>query len=311
MLYALKPELTPISPEQYDSELLTAGYIAVDELESVRSRFGLSEAAVNECFAGRERYRNVVDVYEDHLFGMVDIVDVQNVMAANDRVAFFIKRNLLLLCALYDEDGSTRVLFDSAVRRFRPENVTLEMLLYAVLDATVNQDAGFLAKMEFDISEMEGAVTRKEADADIDQQIYDKKKQLLALRNYYEQLIDIGEGLEENENGVFDDGAMHYFTIFTNKCTRLSGNVQMLRDALTQLREAHQAAMDYSLNNTMKLLTIVTVIFMPLTLLVGWYGMNFQNMPELSSRFGYPVIIAVSLLLVALSVLWFKRKKML
>jgi magnesium transporter len=57
--------------------------------------------------------------------------------------------------------------------------------------------------------------------------------------------------------------------------------------------------------------TVVTTIFMPLTLIVGWYGMNFKYMPEIESRFGYPVVILLSILIVSGSLTFFKIKKIL
>ena len=59
----------------------------------------------------------------------------------------------------------------------------------------------------------------------------------------------------------------------------------------------------------MKLLTIVTTIFLPLSLIVGWYGMNFQGMPELSWAYGYPAVIAVSVLIAVCLVIYFKKKR--
>ena len=56
---------------------------------------------------------------------------------------------------------------------------------------------------------------------------------------------------------------------------------------------------------------MVTTVFLPLTLLVGWYGMNFKYMPELSSRFGYPAVIVLSILVVVLSLLFFKKRRLL
>ena len=62
-------------------------------------------------------------------------------------------------------------------------------------------------------------------------------------------------------------------------------------------------------NRVMKLLTIVTTIFMPLTLIAGWYGMNFSGMHELDWVYGYPAIIALAAAVIAGLVIWFKRKK--
>jgi magnesium transporter len=67
--------------------------------------------------------------------------------------------------------------------------------------------------------------------------------------------------------------------------------------------------MDIQQNRIMALLTIVTSIFLPLTLIAGWYGMNFRYMPELEWEFGYPLVILISILIVVFSLIWFKKKK--
>ncbi len=81
-----------------------------------------------------------------------------------------------------------------------------------------------------------------------------------------------------------------------------------LLDYVTQVREAYQAEVDLNLNQTMKLFTVLAAVFLPLTLIVGWYGMNF-DMPEYHWAWGYPVVIVVSILMVVACILYFKRKK--
>lgn len=76
-----------------------------------------------------------------------------------------------------------------------------------------------------------------------------------------------------------------------------------------QLREMHQTQVDIRQNEIMKFLTIVTTIFMPLTLIAGWYGMNFVHMPELSLQYGYVVICGICLLIVLIEIWFFKKKK--
>ena len=83
----------------------------------------------------------------------------------------------------------------------------------------------------------------------------------------------------------------------------------MLREDLLQLRELFQALQDARQNRVMGLLTVVTTLFLPLTLLTGWYGMNFTRMPELQWRYGYLALIVVAGVLVILEVLFFKKKK--
>jgi magnesium transporter len=76
-----------------------------------------------------------------------------------------------------------------------------------------------------------------------------------------------------------------------------------------QLGDQYKANLDIRQNRIMTILTVVTTIFMPLTLIVGWYGMNFRYMPELEWRWGYPVIIVVTLLIAIGCLLFFKKKK--
>ena len=310
MLYQLVPELKEITLEDVNAEVLTAGVIDVEELEAVARRFGFAESTVSECLFDEDRYRNSIDAYEDYTFGLVTIVDANNPFHHTDRVAFYFKRNLFLMVSLRDEDGSTNEVFNQALRRYRPEAITLEKVIYAMLEGIIAHDMQALAKLEFEISEMEERVTKNETDEDFNAEIFEKKKELLLLRNYYEQLIDIGDELQENENDIFADGALHYFALFENRADRLSNTVQLLRDSLNQLREAYQAAMDYSLNNIMKILSVVAAIFLPLTLLVGWYGMNFAHMPELEWEYGYPVLIGACVLIVGITLFFFKRKKL-
>lgn len=311
MYYRLTPELAEIEPSQVDGASLTAGYIEQDELESAIARFGFWDTSAKECLEERDNYRNTIEVYEDYTFGLVNIVNAQDVYANSDRLAFFIKKNLLLVTSLRDEDGSTRQAFLNALRRYKPASVTLEKLLFAFMDQTINRDGVELDKIERHISALEELIAENQTEHQLSGIIYKLKKKLLILRGYYEQLIDIGEELEENENDIFENESLHYFALLTAKAERLSGSVSMLCDELNQLRDAYQATMDYRLNETMKLLTIITIVCLPLTLIVGWYGMNFPNMYLPNTEIGYPVVIGACVLIMTTVLIIFKRKGLL
>ena len=94
----------------------------------------------------------------------------------------------------------------------------------------------------------------------------------------------------------------------TDDVIRLREESQLLRESCAQLQSLFQAEIDTRQNRIMQILTIVTTIFLPLTLLVGWYGMNFVGMPELTWKYGYPVVVIVSIVTVGIS-LWVCKKK--
>lgn len=135
------------------------------------------------------------------------------------------------------------------------------------------------------------------------------KKELLTLRNYYEQLMDIGEALEDNENEIFDEDYLRYISNFTQKTNRLRDDVELLRGSVVHLQDAYQSYIDLKLNHTMQIFTAVTTIFFPLTVIVGWYGMNFKNMPELYWKYGYLFVIVLSIVVVTVITVIVKKKK--
>ena len=97
--------------------------------------------------------------------------------------------------------------------------------------------------------------------------------------------------------------------MFTERVIRLQDTVSGQREYVSQLRDLIQSHLDVRQNRIMTVLTVITSIFLPLTLIAGWYGMNFRYMPELEWRFSYPAVIAVSILIVILCLFWFKKKK--
>ena len=125
---------------------------------------------------------------------------------------------------------------------------------------------------------------------------------------YYTQLDDMVCEFQENETALFRDSELRMLHMAEKRIGRLDGEAQALREYSIQLRELFQAEIDIRQNRIMKILTIVTTVFLPLSLVVGWYGMNFINMPELAWKYGYPAIIVVSVLIVALC-LWIMKKK--
>ena len=135
------------------------------------------------------------------------------------------------------------------------------------------------------------------------------RKELLRLKRYYEQLDTIMDSLLLNENKLLSEEGIQHFTILANRTTRYLSNVLNLRDYVTQMREACQAQIDIEQNNLMRLFTVITTVFQPLTLMVGWYGMNFSGMPEINWKYAYPVFIGASTLVCVLLLLLFKKKR--
>ena len=152
--------------------------------------------------------------------------------------------------------------------------------------------------------------TLKECKEDADlERLNDIRGDLRDIRTHYSQLIDLSQELEENENNFFKQDNIRFFKLFTNRVSRLYDIVNSLLDYTIQIRDTYESRIEVKQNRIMTLLTVVTTIFMPLTLIAGWYGMNFKYMPELNWEIGYPLVFIVSVLIVVLSLVFFKMKK--
>ena len=97
--------------------------------------------------------------------------------------------------------------------------------------------------------------------------------------------------------------------MFTARIANLRDIASFVRDYTVQLREIYESQLNIKQNHIMTILTVVTTIFMPLTLIAGWYGMNFKYMPELELPWGYPAVIAVSAAVAVGCLIYFKKKK--
>ena len=172
--------------------------------------------------------------------------------------------------------------------------------------------AGDLRAME----ELEQRITKLEnvvlsgASGTFHRRLMTVRREVMTYIRYYAQMDGVLYKFLENGNGYFSAEDLRLFQLFRERVGRLESEAENLREHCLQVWELFQAELDLRQNRIMKVLTIVTTVFLPLTLLVGWYGMNFRNMPELSWGYGYPVMIVVSILVVALTIWILKKRKL-
>ena len=185
---------------------------------------------------------------------------------------------------------------------------SLERFLYDFLEILIERDLRILIETEQELGQIEDEILEGGLEQYPDR-LNEIRKFLMDLRIHYEQLLDFGQELEENENGFFEEVNLRYFRLFTERVMRLMDQVKQLRDYTVQLRELFSTQLDIRMNRIMTVLTIVTAIFMPLTLIAGWYGMNFVYMPELKWRYSYYVVFGVSLTILIGGIAWFRKRK--
>ncbi len=307
LIFEFTDGLREIEPDKINDTKNTVAFISAKEFEIYHGNFGFSQY---DYTVENQYFRSKIEVFGNYSFGTLKIIEPDVNNKNEIYLAFYIKQNLVLIIDIYDPEHSARSRFSEAVHRFSAKNFLQEKFIFAFIDSLIRNDNIGLEDIELQINLMEDKVLNDFEYKNFNEELLKYKRKLLKLRNYYEQLIDIGEALTENENNIFDEENLEYFKNFTQKSERLCSNVNLLRDSLSQLRETYQSALDLKLNNTMKFFTVITALFLPLTLIVGWYGMNFKYMPELNWKYGYLFVIALSIIIISIFIVIFKRKKL-
>ncbi|MBR0414021.1 MAG: hypothetical protein IJI67_02985 [Clostridia bacterium] len=309
MFYRLGAKVEPISSDEIDENQMIAGYLSAQELVEIGRKFGFSHTTIEACQVANQTFRSGVDVFDDYTFTELNIVDPQHVDDDNDCVALLIKKNMIIVVDVLDRDSSTKNKFIAAINKRHLKGVTIEKVVYAFLEYLIAGSAQYIEKTGNSITELEEDVIKGNTDDDFNLDLMTLKKELLTMHNYYEQLLDITEALEENENDLFVEEDLRYIANMNNKIQRLKEDIDSLSSLVVHLQDAYSASLDLSLNHTMKRFTVITSIFFPLTLIVGWYGMNFDSMAEFHWKYGYLFVILLSIAVVTVLAIIGKKKK--
>jgi len=303
MYYLIRESLTPCVPEEIRSA--KEQFVAIltgEEWKTRRDSFGMIIDMDMETVNPRET-KAVVNL--DSLTGTFSFPDRQQISGPRHSFSFALDERGIILV---DDTGYAERTVSEISRTKKWRLPSLERFLYDLLEVSIRQDLSLLEGTEHRLNKIEEAILSGEIES-YPPEMNDIRGDLLDLRVHYEQLIDLGQELEENENGYFREENLRYFHMFTERVARLQDMVTGQREYITQLRDLMQTQLDVRQNRIMTVLTVITSIFLPLTLIAGWYGMNFRYMPELEWKYSYPVLIGISVLIVVLCLVWFRKKK--
>ena len=246
-----------------------------------------------------------IETQQECLAGSLCIPKLLDVLGSRYRILFFINQRHIVI--IDDDDFARRLIVRIRRSKSRQGN-TKERFIYNFITQFMSRDLELLGRYERLIMTMEEKVLEGKTEG-FQNEIIPIRKELLTLRGYYDELMDMGKELEENENGFFAKKQLRYFGTIADRADRLMGRTAHLLEYAQQVRDAYQSQVDAEQNKNMQFLTVVSTIFFPLTLITGWFGMNFKDMPGLEH--GYPGVCVLSLSGVVFCILFFKRKKML
>lgn len=301
MIYGLGQVLEEITLE----ELAVSERSAIFLADSKNAKEILELAEMN--YEGEVSLKEVefckLETQPDCMVGSLAVPRILDVLVHKFRMMYFINQRHIVIV---DDDHFAVRIIDRIRRKRVRQGQTKEKFLYNFLTEMISMDLVVLNQYERKIMRLEECVVDNHL-SEFQQDIIPVRRELLILRSYYDELTDMGKELVDNENRVLTKKNIKYFDTFVDRADRLMGRTIHLLEYATQVRDSYQEKVSEQQNKNMQFLTVVSTIFYPLTLITGWYGMNFHNMPELEH--GYPGVVLFSILVVIAIILIFKKKK--
>lgn len=253
-----------------------------------------------------EQMTDSFEYFKDSDILAFDWYDVQSERTEDFKMLLYLDReDFLVFCETPEAEEKANIILYTMTEE---EGLTNERVFYHFFALLLKGDMDFLNSLEEEISKNEDLVLSG-GKASYLKFITAWRQELLRLKRYYEQLDCIFDEMTMNDNQLFSEDGIRRIMTLRNRTERYLGAVKNLQEMVSQLREAYQAQLSIEQNDLMKVFTVVTVIFLPLSLLVGWYGMNFSYMPEIRWKYGYPAVILVSVAIAAVLIWKFKKKR--
>lgn len=187
-------------------------------------------------------------------------------------------------------------------------NITINYLLYSLISAIIDNFFLILEQLDHEIEEIEDSLLGYAAEETL-LQIYHLRKQAIVLKRAVVPLREIiAKLMRESYDNSSDDTRWLLQEIY-NHCAEVIENVESCRDSVADLVDLYMSNVSNRMNSIMKVLAVISTVFIPLTFIAGVYGMNFDYIPELHWRYGYYITWTVMVLMVLSMVTYFKYRK--
>jgi magnesium transporter len=190
----------------------------------------------------------------------------------------------------------------------RIRKMKADYLAYALIDAVVDYYFSILEKIGDKIETIEEELISNPTKETM-QELHVMKREMIFLRKAVWPIRELINNLERSETELISPSTDIYLRDLHDHSVRVIDTVETYRDLLSGMMDIYLSSVSNKMNEVMKVLTIITTIFVPVTFIAGVYGMNFENMPELHSRWGYAVTWAVMLTIIISLLVYFKKKK--
>ena len=280
----------------------------VAALKALGEKYKLHPLALEDVLNVGQRPK--LEPYAGHLFIIAQMIyhDAERTLCG-EQVSLFVCGNFLISI---QEDAETDV-FEPVRQRIRAGGGNIramksDYLAYALLDAIVDHGFPVLEEIGESLQELEDTVLSAPGKDTIGE-LHTLKRTLMQLRRFVWPERDVVNSMLHGDSEFIHPETKVYLRDLYDHTVQIMDLIEAYRDVVTGLMEMYLSSVGLRTNEIMRVLTVISSIFIPLTFLAGVYGMNFKHMPELDTTWGYAVFWVVMILIAIGQLIFFRRKK--
>ncbi|MFN6117029.1 MAG: magnesium/cobalt transporter CorA [Flavobacteriales bacterium] len=277
-------------------------------LHALGERFGLHHLMLEDIL--NTDHRPKVEEYQDALFVVAKMISIDKETEGieNEQICFILRKGIVI--SVQERPGDVLEPIRERIRHDlgRVRRAGADYLLYALLDVIVDQYFVVVESMGKRIEQLERKVLVNPGNEDL-VTIQELRSNLIQVNRVVTPTRELAGRLNTLQSQLIEKPTRRYINDLQDHTVYIAETIATFREMLASLENTYHAGQNARMTQVMKLLTIISTIFIPLTFIVGVYGMNFDHMPELRWEYGYFMVMGVMTALALMMLVWFRRKR--
>lgn len=277
-------------------------------LLGIGERFNLHPLLMEDVL--NTEHRPKVEEYQDTLFVVAKMLGLDEETGGihSEQICFVLRKGLVI--SFQERPGDVLDPIRERIRKDtgRVRRAGTDYLLYSLLDVIVDNYFLIVEAIGERIEALERKIMLKPGNEDL-LTIQELRSLLISVNRYVTPTRELAGRMNTLQSPLIDKNTRRYINDLQDHTVYIAETINTDREILTSLENTYHAGQNARMTQVMKLLTVISTIFIPLTFVVGVYGMNFDHMPELRWHYGYFLVMGAMLVIAVAMLIWFRRKR--
>lgn len=281
----------------------------VELIEKIGVHYNIHHLTLEDILQVEQRAK--IEFFDNYVFVVMNMLSYNDKIntTESEQVSFILGKNFVISF----QEGKEGDVFEPIRERIRTaksriRNMGADYLNYVLIDIIIDNYFYVLEKLGENIEEQESELIER-PEENILNDIYNLKREILFLRKAVFPIRELAIKLQRAETELITDKTEVFLRDLYDHAIQVIETIDTYREMVSGLLDLYLSSVSNRMNQVMRVLTTISTIFIPLTFIAGVYGMNFKNMPELETKYGYIIIWIVMILIGIGMYFYFKRKK--